>query len=122
MTAQGSQTKEHYPTKHESTIKDAIASISAMEKEIDELASQVSDMKKKLVAFAESKADQAKALVIEQANNEAQAYLDSVRKEAQTEAQKIIENGNKDTEALKKRTSGSVSSAVDLIVRSVLSV
>ena len=122
MASQGSQSTEHYPTKHESTIKDAIASISAMEKELDELASQVSEMKKKLVAFAESRADQAKSEIIEQANMEAQAYLDSVRKEAQAEALKIIDKGNKDTEALKKRTAGSISSAVDVIVRSVLSI
>ena len=117
-----SQSSEHYPSKNESTIQNAISSIAAMEKDLDDLSSQVAEMKKKLLAFAEQKADEANAEIIDKANKEAQAYLDSVKKDAEAEAEKIIQKGDKDTEALKKRVSGNISSAVDIIVKSVLTI
>jgi vacuolar-type H+-ATPase subunit H len=112
---------EHYPSKQASQIQTAVASLAEMEKKLDELNGQVGDMKRKLVVFAETQADQAKAEIIEQANRETQAALESVRQAAQIEAEQIIATGTSDTESLRKRIAGKTSAAVEIIVKAVQS-
>jgi vacuolar-type H+-ATPase subunit H len=78
-------------------------------------------MKRRLSIFAETQADQAKTEIIEDANREAQAALESVRQSAQSEADDIVSKGSTETEVLRKRISGKLSSAVDIVVRAVQS-
>jgi vacuolar-type H+-ATPase subunit H len=112
---------EHYPDKHASQIQLAVSALAEMEGKLDELSSQVVDMKRRLLIFAETQADQAKAEIIEDANREAQAALESVRQSAQSEADEIVSRGSTETEALRKRISGKISSAAEIVVRAVQS-
>jgi len=114
-------TTEHYPDKRASQIQLAVSMLSEMEGKLDELNSQVTDMKRRLSIFAETQADQAKTEIIEDANREAQAALESVRQSAQSEADDIVSKGSTETEVLRKRISGKLSSAVDIVVRAVQS-
>ena len=113
--------EEHYPDKQASQIQLAVSSLSEMEARLDELGSQVADMNRRLLIFAETQADQAKSEILEDANREAQAALEIVRQSAQSEADEIVSKGNVETEALRKRISGKLSSAVDVVVKAVQS-
>jgi len=113
--------EEHYPDKNAARIQTAIAALAEMEKQLDDLSSQVSDMKRKLQQFAESESDRAKNEIIEQAKKEAEQRLASVRSAANDEAQKIIEKGESDTESLRARVSSRLPEAVNVIVKAVQS-
>ena len=112
---------EHYPDKQASQIQLTVSSLSEMESKLDELSSQVADMKRRLLIFAEMLAEQAKSEILEDANKEAQAALESVRQLAQSEADEIVSKGKIETEALRKRISGRLSSAVEIIVKAIQS-
>jgi vacuolar-type H+-ATPase subunit H len=114
--------EEHYLDKNTAAIQNVISVLSDMETQLDELGSQVSEMKKKLVQYAETEAEQAKNEILDQARKEAEEKLEAVRASARSEAEKIISRGEVDTQNLRSRVSGNLSSAVDLIVRAVQSV
>jgi vacuolar-type H+-ATPase subunit H len=113
---------EHYPDKNASKIQSAISVLSDMESKLGDLSGQVSDMKRKLQSFAESESEKAKAEVLDQANREAQAALEELRKSTQKEADAIVAKGSSETEALRAKIAGKVSDAVDVIVNAVQSV
>ena len=107
--------------KNAARIQNAISVLAVMEKQLDDLSAEVADMKRKLQLYAETEADLAKAEILDSARREADEKLNSVRASAREEADKIIQRGNSDTERLRSKVSGSLPSAVDLIVKTVLS-
>ena len=112
---------EHYPDKNASQIQQAVSALASMEGKLDDLSSQVADMKRKLLVFAETEAEKAKTEILETVSKEAQDALESVRQSAQNEADGIISKGSSETEALRKRISGKITVAVDIIVKAVQS-
>jgi len=113
--------EEHFPDKNASQIQQAVSALASMEAKLDELSSQLVDMKRRLSLYAETETEKAKSEVLEQANREAQSSLESVRKSAQSEADDIVAKGDVETEALRGRITGKISSAVDVIVKAVQS-
>jgi vacuolar-type H+-ATPase subunit H len=118
--AQTSRGEKSPRSAYDSSIQEAVEYIASMEKQIDELSGQVADMKKKLKAYAEDISERAKSEVVEAANKESEEYLRGVRASSEAEAKNIVSRGDLDSEALRKRVSGKIPRAVDVIVQAVL--
>ena len=112
---------ERFPDKNTARIQNAISALSDMEKELDDLSSQVSEMKRKLGHFAESEADSARNEILDRVRKEAEQKLEAVRASANSEASSIVKKGETDTESLRRKISERLSDAIDLIVRTVSS-
>lgn len=121
-TRQEKQNAGHYQDANAAKIQNAITVLSDMESRIGDLSGQVSDMKRRLLAFAETESEKAKIEVIDQANKEAQAALEQLRRSAQKEADGIVAKGMNETNDLKAKISGKVAKAVDIIVDAVQTV
>jgi vacuolar-type H+-ATPase subunit H len=124
MTTQASPQarEEHYRDANAAKIQGTISVLAAMESQLDELASQVAEMKRKLHQSAEAEAEKAKSEILDSARKEADDKLETVRAAAKLEADKIVSKGDSDAQALRSRVSKNLPDAVDLIVKTVLSV